>query len=68
MAQIESVFINMRCPHCGNRVYDSAEIAIAGTGADDGGIGDKEGVSRIECDECNETFEVVLQCFAKVGP
>lgn len=66
MAQLNYIFIDVRCPHCGKKVYDSAEIATAGTGADDGGIGDKEGVSKIDCDECDETFEVVLQCFATV--
>lgn len=66
MAQTDFVAIDVRCPHCGRKESIVTEVAIAGTGADDGGLGDNEGVGSIYCLPCGETYEVVLHCFTTV--
>ena len=67
MAQIEELNIWVKCPHCGHTEWQDVAVAIANTGADDGGISvDEEGVSDCDCSHCGEEFQVVLQCFATV--
>lgn len=66
MAQTDIIFIDVRCPHCSEVLYEGYEIAIAGTGADDGAICDDEGATEVECGECGKLFSVFLQCFATV--
>ena len=66
MAQTDFVAIDVCCPYCGEEASVVTEVAIAGTGADDGGLGYDEGVGSIYCFPCGETYEVVLHCFATV--
>ena len=67
MAQLEEVIIRTSCPYSGHKERQEASIAIANTGADDGGISeDEDGVSYCLCRNCGKEFQVVLQCFATV--
>ena len=66
MAQIDYIFADVRCPHCGEEAHELLEVAIAGTGADDGGIADDEGVSDVKCNNCHNQYKVEIQCFPTV--
>ena len=67
MAQISEIYIRVACPRCGNSEYQDVSVAIAGTGADDGGITEGEdGVTDCACSACGKAYRIALQCFADV--